>query len=187
MQLVHEQLVIVTRPELVDGSQEVLTGQKQRGLFTGFDVFPGGKTENGEMHWDWAATEVRQETGVRTDPDTLQHIGTLLIHDFRPTSRRFGNVVLYHAEVAAGTEAITTPELLPRWRPLEDPTLTDTMPPDVSVWWPVVRDRLGTGRETTVHVNYAASGDLTVIVKDPNIAHDLGKIHAEATIPAPTR
>ena len=185
MQLTSENLVIVTRDGGAKDSKEVLVGRKKRGRFADHDIFPGGKAEGTVPQDQEAARELQEESGISVAPDTLRYLGKLLIYDKRPGQERFGNVFLYGASVEAGTEAIETDELDPRWQPVDDPQLTNKMPPDVSLWWPAVRQFDGTPIIT--HLTYDEDGALDVIVKKPDIAHTPGEIIQEATFPSPDR
>jgi 8-oxo-dGTP pyrophosphatase MutT (NUDIX family) len=177
MQLVSENLVIIERPSRDTDSltPQVLVGTKKRGMFAGYDTFPGGKAENKSYQFEEAAREAVEETGmIGLSADRLRYVGKLLISDLRPASKRFGNVFLYTVNVDDTMEAQETDELLPRWVDKQDPTLTRNMPPDVGVWWPIVSE--DNAPETITHVMYAPNGDLEVITKLPDIAQMEGDI-----------
>lgn len=69
----HPVQVVLCLPILrgLTGSQ-VLLGLKQRGFGAGHVVAPGGKIESGESPSQAAARELREETSLVTDPETLE-------------------------------------------------------------------------------------------------------------------
>jgi len=180
MKITSENLVIVTRKIETLDAEEVLVGRKKRGRFADFDIFPGGKAEGTTSQPKEAARELWEETGIRVAPRTLHALGNLVIYDMRPGIERFGNVHLYGVTVDANTKAVETDELKNRWQAIDDPKLTDRMPPDVAFWLPAVRQP-GEALITT-HIIYGEGGTLDVIVKHPDFAHTSGKIIQQATL-----
>lgn len=179
MQITSENLVVVTRRQ-PDGIIEVLTGKKKRGRFAGCDVLPGGKAEGSAQQRAEAARELREETRIDVPDSALRALGRLIIYDTRPDNQRFGNIFLFTVDVDQSTVAAETDELKPVWRDINDPTFTDNMPPDVGVWWPIMRDL---DEELVTHILYAEDGELEVIVKRPDIAHTPGAIFRHVSYP----
>lgn len=172
MEIIAQNLVIVTRTSR-DNGREVLVGQKQRGLFEGKDVFPGGKVESTEAHPRAAARELHEEAGLRVKPKKLREIGRLLIYG----AERLGSVAIFHREVPPTVIVRNTAELLLRWARFDDPALCNTMPSDVVHWWPQAQ-RAIRGEDASrfiVHINEQGSS-VEVIVKRPNHANDLGEM-----------
>ena len=85
-------------------------------------------------------------------------------------------------KVDSGAEAQETDELLPRWVSKDNPHLTHNMPPDASIWWPIVSS--ADVPETVTHIIYEPRGDLKVITKIPDIAQMQGEILGSAAIAA---
>ena len=73
----HPDVVVVYLLRQGEGGDEVLLGEKRRGLGTGNIVAPGGKREPGESAAAAACREVREEVGVAVRPADLEHRGTL--------------------------------------------------------------------------------------------------------------
>ncbi|CAG7844400.1 8-oxo-dGTP diphosphatase [Pseudoclavibacter triregionum] len=59
------------------GGDEVLLGEKRRGLGEGLLVGLGGKLEPGEAARDAVVREVREESGLRVEPADLEEIGVV--------------------------------------------------------------------------------------------------------------
>ena len=162
---------------------EVLVARKKRGRFANYDIFPGGKVEGTASQFEEAVRELREETLISVDPEMLRALGRLVVYDVRPGQERFGNIFLYGVAVGPEVEAVETAELEPRWCSVDDPTLTDAMPPDIRVWWPVMRQL--EGNPFVAHVDYDEEGNLEVIVKRPDIAHMAGEVLRRTAFSAP--
>lgn len=178
----YENLAIITRPT-EDGSFEVLTGEKQRGRFAGMTVFPGGKMERSETVDAAVRREVAEETGVALE--AVHRLGWLSIND-----RRDGGwdrpVFLFGAQVAEGTQAVNTPELVNTWRRIDNPSLTDDMPQDVQVWWDIVRETLPDPgwNQVAVHIQHETDGATRVVVRYPDFAEQPNKILRDVVFPS---
>ena len=182
MGLMSENLVIAGR-KATGEKPEVLVARKKRGRFANYDIFPGGKVEGTASQFEESVRELREETLISVDPEMLRALGRLVVYDVRPGQERFGNIFLYGVAVGPEVEAVETAELEPRWCSVDDPTLTDAMPPDIRVWWPVMRQL--EGNPFVAHVDYDEEGNLEVIVKRPDIAHMAGEVLRRTTFSVP--
>jgi 8-oxo-dGTP diphosphatase len=169
-----ENLVIIRRPTH-DGSFEVLTGEKQRGTFSGKTVFPGGKMERGESQDTAAIREVAEETGINLE--MVRRLGWLYVHNHGDEEGRGRHITIYGAEVPAGTQANDTLELVNSWRPIDDESLTDNMPADVKIWWDIVREKLPNAgwNQVNANIRHNKDGTMQVLVRYPDFAEHPNK------------
>jgi 8-oxo-dGTP diphosphatase len=114
---------------------EVLLGEKRRGLGTGRVVGPGGKREPGETAVETAVRETREEVGVTLDPAGLEARGTVDYRfPFRPSWSQVSDVFV--ATRWSG-ELTGSDELVPRWIPVDEVPY-DAMWDDARYWLPAV-------------------------------------------------
>ncbi len=173
-ELISQNLILVTRQPTGQNAPELLVGRKARKLFEGKIVPPGGNAEGAALPQDEAARELHEETGISVRPDTLREIGRLIIHG----PRRFGTVYLYRVEVPPDTVTHDTNELHSlEWRPLNDPALTNNMPPDTVIWLPHVLRTEG----LVVHIDETEQPP-RLTIKHPHHAHDAGEIIEERSL-----
>jgi 8-oxo-dGTP diphosphatase len=114
---------------------EVLLGEKRRGLGAGNVVGPGGKREPGETAVETAVREVAEEIGVTLAASGLEARGTLDYRfPFRPSWSQRSDVFVARRWVGVPT---ASDELEPRWIPLDDVPY-DRMWDDARYWLPAV-------------------------------------------------
>lgn len=114
---------------------EVLLGEKRRGLGAGRIVGPGGKREAGETAVQTAIRETAEEIGVTIDASGLEARGTIDYRfPFRPSWSQVSDVFVARRWVG---EPTGSDELVPRWIPV-DAVPYAAMWDDARYWLPAV-------------------------------------------------
>jgi 8-oxo-dGTP diphosphatase len=152
----HPAVVVVYLLRRGADGDEVLLGEKRRGLGAGRLVGPGGKREPGESAERTAVREVAEEVGLRLETDDLEARGTLDYRfPFRPSWSQVSDVFVcrrWQGEPAGGDE------LEPRWIPVADVPY-DAMWDDARYWLPdVLRGGTVSARFTFAEDNATVSG-----------------------------
>jgi 8-oxo-dGTP diphosphatase len=118
-----------------DGARQVLFGHKKTGLGTGKIVGLGGHVEEGETPAEAAAREVKEESGLHVDVDSLReaaHITFLF-----PTHPAWDMTVVVFVSDTWRGDAAETDEIRPEWFPVAALPL-DRMWDDGKHWVPRV-------------------------------------------------
>ncbi|RLP84204.1 NUDIX domain-containing protein [Mycetocola lacteus] len=137
---------------------EVLLGEKRRGLGQGRVVAPGGKLEPGETPTRAIVREVLEEVGLVVAPEDLRAHGYI---DYRFPSRTEWSQRswVFSARDHRG-EPIATAELDARWVPVEEVPF-DLMWDDARYWLPGVL----AGESVAVDFDFAPDNATAVLVK----------------------
>ncbi|MGU3411567.1 8-oxo-dGTP diphosphatase [Microbacterium sp. M1A1_1b] len=131
----HPRVVVVYLLRSGVTGDEVLLGEKRRGLGAGRVVGPGGKREGAETAVETAVREVAEEVGLRLDPADLEARGTLDYRfPYRPSWSQVSDVFV--GRRWSGTPTVSD-ELAARWVPVDDVPY-DAMWDDARYWLPGV-------------------------------------------------
>jgi 8-oxo-dGTP diphosphatase len=108
--------VVLLHPDTI-GEPQVLLIQRRWDPYIGCWALPGGHVDRGETARHAAARELREETGIHIQPDTLTEIGVYDAPGRDPRGRyvsvAFAAVLDHPTEPAAGDDAVQA-----RWVPI---------------------------------------------------------------------
>ncbi|MFZ4843153.1 8-oxo-dGTP diphosphatase [Mycetocola saprophilus] len=137
---------------------EVLLGEKRRGLGQGRMVAPGGKLESGETPARAIVREVHEEVGMIIAPESLRPHGYI---DYRfPSRREWSQRSWVFSTREFEGEPIATAELDARWVPVDEVPF-DRMWDDARHWLPGVL----AGDEVAVDFDFAPDNASAIRVK----------------------